>query len=168
MEVEKPRMQFAFDLFPDTVAVIGSRSFEDTPVVDKAMQEMVRRFVRKLPQETEIVSGGARGVDTYAARAAKKHKRKLHVEWPNKDIPIPRRFLERNEALVEYVAERAGLVAAFVDQDNMRGTMHAIRYAKKLQVPHIIFSFTRLPLRMTDIEVVGCEYLVMGDTSPTS
>lgn len=45
------------------IAVVGSREYPNASAV--------RSFVRALPEHTVVVSGGARGVDTWAAEIAK-------------------------------------------------------------------------------------------------
>jgi hypothetical protein len=165
MEVEKTPIQLDFENFPECVAIIGSRSFTDNIGVDLAMKEIVRRFVSKLPKNVEVVSGGARGVDTYAAIAARRYKRKLHEEWPDTHIPVPTRFFVRNKRIVDRVKEQNGVVVAFVEIGNMRGTAHALGYAAEHNVPRIVFYFHRRPLRTAKVDVIGCEHLVLNQTS---
>ena len=48
------------------VAIVGSREFAD----DRTAEVNVRTYIKRLPSDTVIVSGGARGVDTWAKHAA--------------------------------------------------------------------------------------------------
>ncbi len=53
------------------VAIVGSREkFLAEPM---AVRHRVRDYVADLPRDTIIISGGARGVDSYAARAARMY-----------------------------------------------------------------------------------------------
>lgn len=45
------------------IAIVGSRDYKDL--------EAVRQYVRSLPDDTVVISGGARGVDRVAAAAAR-------------------------------------------------------------------------------------------------
>lgn len=101
------------------VAVIGSRNMK------------VDDLGRYLPEGvTEIISGGAKGVDTCAREYAIAHDIRL-MEF----LPDYRRYgrgapLKRNHSIIE----NADLVLAFWDGAS-RGTKHALDYANKLGVP---------------------------------
>ena len=101
------------------VAVIGSRNLT------------VPNLGGYLPAETtELVSGGAKGVDTSAKEYAETHGIKL-VEF----LPDYSRFgrgapLKRNLQIIEY----ADLVLAFWDGKS-RGTKYVIDNCKKLEKP---------------------------------
>lgn len=106
------------------VAVIGSRG----------LQVDISAYI---PAEaTEIITGGARGIDTQAERYAKEHGLKCTVFRPAYDILGPRAPLARNELIVN----AADLVVAIWDGKS-RGTRHAISRAmnqnKPLQI-HVI------------------------------
>ena len=47
----------------EKVAIVGSRDFPDMVAVTD--------YVNELPQDTRVISGGARGVDTVAEKAAR-------------------------------------------------------------------------------------------------
>ena len=104
------------------VAVIGSRGLT------------VKCLENYLPSETtEIVSGGAKGIDTCAREYAKEHGLKL-TEF----LPDYRRFgrgapLKRNLEIVEY----ADIVLAFWDGSS-RGTRFVIdrchKIGKKIEI----------------------------------
>lgn len=101
------------------VAVIGSRNIK---VDDLGLY---------LPEGvTEIISGGAKGVDSCAREYAIAHNIKL-TEF----LPDYRRYgrgapLKRNYSIIE----NADLVLAFWDGSS-RGTKHAMDYADQLGVP---------------------------------
>lgn len=82
---------------------------------------------------SEVISGGANGVDTLAERWAKKHKLEFAAYLPNykafggKYAPI-----ERNKEMVH----AADVVIAFWDGTS-KGTAFTIDYARELGVPVI-------------------------------
>lgn len=101
------------------VAVIGSRNLNITNL-DDYMPENV----------TEIVSGGAKGVDTNAEDYARKHNIPL-MEF----LPDYRKFgkcapLKRNLQIIKY----ADIIIAFWDGKS-HGTKYVIDNCKKLNVP---------------------------------
>lgn len=101
------------------VAVIGSREIDNI------------NLEKHLPEECdEIVSGGARGVDSIAARYAEKHGLKLTVFRPDYEKFGKGAPLIRNRLIVEY----ADAVIAFWDGVS-RGTLYVIDYAKKISKP---------------------------------
>lgn len=98
------------------VAIIGSRGL------------FVSDFSPYLPQGvTEIVSGGARGIDSCAREYAKKHNLKLteflpqYNKYPGKSAPH-----KRNDQIIEY----ADIVLAFWDGQS-RGTQSVIKKCKE-------------------------------------
>lgn len=101
------------------VAIIGSRNIR------------VANLGQYLPEgTTEIISGGAKGVDTCAREYAIAHGIRL-TEF----LPDYKRYgrgapLKRNYSIVE----NAELVLAFWDGIS-RGTKHAMEYADKQGVP---------------------------------
>lgn len=104
------------------VAVIGCRQCGGLTV-----EEVISR----LPGDcTEIVSGGAVGVDRLARLAARKLGLPLTEFLPDYEIFGRQAPLVRNRQIVEY----ADCVIAFWDYRS-RGTRHAILRAQELQKP---------------------------------
>jgi len=110
------------------VAIVGSRNWPNF--------QQVRDYVMVLPAGTEVVSGGAPGVDAAAEGAAR-------YRWYRcKDVPQPTVFRadwsrfgrsagpRRNAQMVEY----ADRVVAFWDGKSP-GTKHTIGLAKKAGKP---------------------------------
>ena len=101
------------------VAVIGSRNLH------------VRNLSDYLPEETtELVSGGAKGIDSDVRAYAEKEKIPLTEFFPNY-----RRFgkfapLKRNLEIIAY----ADIVLAFWDGQS-HGTKFVIEHCQKLNVP---------------------------------
>ena len=83
---------------------------------------------------TEVVSGGARGVDSVAARYAREHGLKLTEFLPDYDRYGRGAPLVRNRLIVDY----ADLVIAFWDGKS-RGTKYVIDYCEKVgKLYHVV------------------------------
>lgn len=132
-----------FKVFPGCVAIVGSRSFNDDSGGDMKMYEEVRRFMYKLDKNIEIVSGGARGIDTYAEDAAYVRGVRTQIFLPDEKLPVPQRFHVRNTQLVQYLYKHEGVLVAFMDEKNCDGTKSTIRKAQKLGVPVLEFYYTQ-------------------------
>lgn len=101
------------------VAVIGSRGLN------------VERLEDYLPKDTtEIISGGARGVDASAKEYAQRHDLKLTEYLPEYDRYGKGAPLKRNLTIIE----NADLVLAFWDGAS-KGTKHVIDNCKKRNIP---------------------------------
>ena len=98
------------------VAIIGSRKLN------------VENLQDYLPEDTdEIVSGGARGIDTCARNYALKNDLKLTEFRPEYNKYGRGAPLRRNETIVNY----ADMVLAFWDGES-RGTKFVINYCEKV------------------------------------
>jgi len=107
------------------IAIVGSRRYTNRAKVEKVVDE--------LPQNTIIVSGGCRGVDTWAVERAKKRNLKTIVFLPK--IPkkgtrweIVEAYYKRNAR----VCRESDKIIAFVAEDRRGGTENTLRTAKKL------------------------------------
>ena len=101
------------------VAVIGSRGL------------MVDDLGKYLPNETtEIVSGGAKGIDSCAREYAQQHGLKLAEYLPEYDRFGRSAPLKRNITIIE----NADLVLAFWDGTS-RGTKYVIDNCRKRNIP---------------------------------
>ena len=97
------------------IAIIGSRNLQVTDLE------------RYLPEgTTEIVSGGARGIDTCAREYALAHNLKLTEFLPDYSRYGRRAPLVRNDEIIAY----ADGVVAFWDGQS-RGTKYVIDHCKK-------------------------------------
>lgn len=150
---------------PRCVGVVGSRSFAKSEVVDKRMREIVRRFVYELDERSEIVSGGARGVDTYAVDAAKLRGMRFKEYLPDDKLGWPRAAVVRNQQIVNHLANTDGVLIAFADEQAMNGTNMTIEMAAKALVPFIVMYFTP---RGRYVRVIGAQrYLTTDEKEDT-
>lgn len=98
------------------LAIIGSRNL---------LKIEIKKYIPK--ETTEIVSGGARGVDTLAKEFAIKNKLLLTEFLPKYNIYGRTAPLKRNDEIALYADE----VIAFWDGQS-RGTAYTIKAFKKL------------------------------------
>ena len=109
------------------VGIVGSRHFPSRALVES--------FVTSLPCDTCVVSGGARGVDTWAIEAARSLGLPtliIQADWKRhgrKAGPL------RNAELVRRVDE----IAAFWD-GRSRGTLNTVMLALRAGLPVRIFG----------------------------
>ena len=98
------------------VAIFGSRNIKEINLKEYLPEGI-----------TEIVSGGAMGVDTVAANYARENSIKLVEFLPEYNIYGRKAPLVRNRKIVEYADE--GI--AFWD-GNSSGTIHTLKHFRKL------------------------------------
>lgn len=101
------------------VAIVGSRNYHNL--------RAVAEYVETLPSDTTVVSGGAVGVDTTAAVAARRRGLIVEEHLPNYAKYGRSAPLIRNGDIVAH----ADFVAAFWD-GHSRGTKNAIERAERL------------------------------------
>lgn len=109
------------------IGIVGSR--EPTP----AMKRRLRRYVRELDPFVTVVSGGARGIDSYAVLVAEEYGLATEVmpaDWANDGRKAGHL---RNARLVDSV----DLLVAFWD-GRSRGTRNAIDHAKHMVKPFVV------------------------------
>jgi DNA recombination-mediator protein A len=146
----------------ERVAIVGSRDYPDLPAV--------RAFVRSLPQDTVIVSGGAEGVDTAAKWAAEKRKMEWRMYRPSQlSIPdrkpgkewgilvverrgVPYYLPDRFESFAQAAYFRNGLIVADADSveafwTGSSGTRNTIELARKAGKLGEVHRPARIPSR---------------------
>lgn len=116
----------------DRIAIVGSRDFR--------WEEQVRAFVHLLPDDLMIVSGGARGPDSWAIDEAKKLGRSFAVFPAYWERYGKRAGTIRNEKIASY----SDAMVAFWDSDS-RGTLDSIRKMQALGKPTYVVSETVPP-----------------------
>ena len=103
------------------IAIVGSRSI------------IAPDLSKYIPDGAEIVSGGAKGVDTAAAEFAAKNGLKLTVFLPQYERYGRAAPILRNKEIVDY----ADKILIFWDGTS-KGTLSVIEYAKKAEKPYEI------------------------------
>ena len=98
------------------VAIVGSRSFKNA-------EEVYRKICENIPRNcSEVVSGGAAGIDTLAERYAKENSLTLTVFLPKYDKYGKSATVLRNSEIVEY----ADIIYAFWDMQS-KGTQITLK-----------------------------------------
>jgi hypothetical protein len=145
------------NLIPESpVAIVGSRDFPDL--------DMVRAFVRSLPKDACVVSGGARGVDQAAESEAKKCNLAVASYKPEKDgneyrIRLyewnPRGTMEatvgfaatfaraahmRNQMIVDRCVSESGCVVAFRSVGKSNGTDSTVTKAEAAGILFAVYT----------------------------
>ncbi len=118
------------------MGVVGSRKFSN--------EDVVRVYIRRLPLDTVIVSGGAAGPDTWAVDEARKRGMPEpivhHVDrtglppYPKGRAEFRKRAFARNQKIVD----DSDALAAFWDGKS-GGTKDSIKRAQAAKLPHVIF-----------------------------
>ena len=110
------------------IGIIGSRTWENRSAVED--------LVNMLPIECTIISGGCRGVDTWAVDTAKSRGIDVVEYLPNlpEDGSPPWEFTKAYHARNRQIAENVDVLYAFVTEDRRGGTENTIRQAMKLNV----------------------------------
>lgn len=109
------------------VAIVGSRDF--------MFPEMVISYIRTLPKDTIIVSGGARGVDTWAEKTAKELGMQTEIypaQWDK--FGLSAGIIRNND-----IVKAADKVVAFWN-GRSKGTLHTIKLAKLYDKLDAIFN----------------------------
>lgn len=112
------------------LAIVGSREICDMEVLKKAL-----KMIPELESVTEIVSGGAKGMDSLARKYAKENDLKLTEFLPEYNLYGKSAPLRRNTRIIEY----ADIVLA-VPKGASRGTRDGITKAESLGKPLYVFE----------------------------
>lgn len=110
------------------IGIVGSRRWSDR----RAVEELIKQF----PAGTVVVSGGCRGVDTWAIEIAQDCSLKTCVYPPalppagSAKWEFTKAYYERNRK----IAEDVDVLFAFVAPDRRGGTENTIQHAMKLGV----------------------------------
>ena len=105
--------------------IVGSRKRKD--------RNSVAKLVGRLPEGSTVVSGGCRGVDAWAAEAARAGGLKVIEILPDlsecsRRWEFTQRYYERNRK----IAEACDVLIAFVSADRKGGTENTIGHARDL------------------------------------
>lgn len=115
------------------IAIVGSRRYQN--------QKAVEMLVDALSIKHTIVSGGCRGVDTWAEERAKSRGMQTEIYLPEITDKMA-----RHEVVAEYyrrnkqVVDACDCVFAFVSPDRKGGTENTIRQAMKAKKEVFIYE----------------------------
>lgn len=107
--------------------IIGSRTFSDYKLLSDVLD---KHYI------TRIISGGARGADSLAARYAKEHSIQLTEYLPDYNKYGKKAPFVRNKLIVR----DSEIIIAFWDLKS-NGTKHSLDYAKTLNIKTITIQF---------------------------
>jgi len=112
------------------VGIVGSRKYTD--------RKAVQNLVKSLKPDDVVVSGGCRGVDTWAEQEARKRRLGRIIFEPDLSAvrnrgEAARKYFERNLL----IARECDVLHAFVASDRKGGTENTIAHARKLKKPVI-------------------------------
>lgn len=114
------------------LGVVGSRAFINETNAYKGFLDKMDKYVDD--QVTEIVSGGAKGVDGWADNYGREYDIPVFIFWPEWDIYGKRAGFERNKLIID----RAEFVLIFWDGKS-KGTQNDIILARWWNKPHILY-----------------------------
>ena len=114
-----------------SVAVVGSRDFLNYTQICRILAENIKI-------EDILVSGGARGADSFAQRWAKDNGHSILIHYPNYERFGRGSTFIRNKKIVE----DSDLVLAFYAKGRLGlgGTANTILWARNLHVPFLEFE----------------------------
>lgn len=122
-----------------SIMIVGTRTYEDYKAFKSKVDEWLNYNVNLNEDIIEIVSGGARGVDSLAERLANEEGFILKVfpadwnKYGKSAGPI------RNRQMVEYIKEKDGVCLIFWDGQS-RGTKNDIDLCKEYDVKYKVFD----------------------------
>lgn len=111
------------------IGIVGSRRRTD--------RQSVIDLVNSLPEDSVVISGGCRGVDTWAKEAALNRGlqyKEFSPQWPKPYNPNMSYFeqCEVFYARNRQIAEASDTIYAFVSSDRKGGTENTIKHAEEL------------------------------------
>ena len=122
-----------------SIMIVGTRTYEDYKAFKSKVDEWLNYNVNLNEDIIEIVSGGARGVDSLAERLANEENFLLKIfpadwnKYGKSAGPI------RNRQMVEYIKEKDGTCLIFWDGQS-KGTKNDIDLCKEYGVRYKIFD----------------------------
>ena len=137
-----------------SIGIVGSRSFPN--------EAKVRQFVQSLPQDWELVSGGADGPDLWAEQEFRALKRSVNIHYPNW---YPNGKYDNTAGLTRnsLIIQDADCVVAFYN--NSKGTRDSMAKAVKARKPlFVITAEDDLPT----VEEILLKLYFKFPTSPTT
>jgi len=116
------------------LAIVGGRDFTDTILFNKVIDRLLKReiFINVI----EIVSGGAKGIDTLAENYALNHNIKTNIFLPDWDKYGRSAGFKRNVKIIS----NADITIAFWDGKS-KGTKHSMNITKDLDKTLIVVKY---------------------------
>ncbi|MBD5344891.1 MAG: DUF2493 domain-containing protein [Bacteroides sp.] len=113
------------------IAIVGTRN----PGVSYQEWESILISKINASEFSLVISGGSKGIDTYAKLFAVRHHIPLMEHLPEYSKYGRKATFRRNSQIVR----EASIVIAFPSPDS-KGTFHSIREAKRLSKQHIVVT----------------------------
>lgn len=107
------------------VIVCGGRDFQNRSLCFESLESVLSAY-----ESLEIVSGHAKGVDTFGEEYAKEHGIKVSIFKPDWKQYGRAAGPIRNRQMLEYALETSAVIVAFWDGVS-KGTKNMIEQAKK-------------------------------------
>jgi len=139
------------------VAIVGSRDFGQI----EGGEKLVRHYIHQLPLETIVISGGAKGPDSWAINTAQERGMRTLVflaDW-NKHGKAAGPI--RNQQIVD----SCDWLVAFYDGKS-RGTADSVRRCEIGHIPHAVITWNHRHGRFnieTDMDASNTYLLRIGD-----
>lgn len=115
------------------IGIVGSRTWVNKDIIFRTL-DIYKNIALINGQEFKIISGGARGVDTFAIEYAKDKDIKYEIIRPlNYKLKVS--YLYRNIEIIT----KADFIVAFWDGKSS-GTSFVIDYAKKRGIPTFVYN----------------------------
>ena len=119
------------------IAIIGSRDFDNIELFDFSISRIFETYEISNP---EIVSGGAKGADSFAKALAVKNNLPYKEFLPDWKAYGKSAGPKRNKQIVEY----SDLIIAFWDGKS-KGTLSSIQFAKELTKKLVVICYKEIP-----------------------
>lgn len=118
-----------------TIIAGSRRVFQDHPEIYYVADAMIEAFRERGISPTEIVSGGARGIDKAGEMWAGEHGIPVVRFIPDWNGPLGKAAgFKRNQEMVDYAD-----AAVYIWDGQSRGTMDCIKRAKEKGIPHHVY-----------------------------
>ena len=116
------------------LAIVGGRDFTNTVLFNKIIDRLLEREI--FIDMTEIVSGGAKGIDTLAENYANKHNLKTNIFLPDWNKYGRSAGFKRNVEIIS----NADITIAFWDGKS-KGTKHSMNITKDFDKTLIVVKY---------------------------
>ena len=118
------------------VIVAGGRDFKDY----RLLKETLDNFQQEHGNITEVVSGGANGVDKLGEQYANENNIPIKRFVPDWEGLGKKAGHVRNRQMGDYAKEHNGMLVAFWDKQS-KGTKGVINYANKIGLKNVVVYY---------------------------